>query len=310
MGVVELLAKFLNKPTREIKIFLTSAARKYKVYSIPKRTHGRRVIAQPSKELKRYQRVFLDQCKLPAHSCAMAYRKGLSIKDNANAHRRQRYLLKMDLENFFNSIDPPLFWDALEACRDALPEQFYQEKHIMEQLLFWCPSKKPGGKLVLSVGAPTSPMVSNFCLYNFDVQLADYCTENGITYTRYADDLTFSTNQEKILSQVPSKVRKILYGLFGNKITINHAKTAFSSMAHNRHVTGITLSNDGLLSLGRDRKRYIKHLVHVFRNGLLANEDIGHLRGLLTYAQHIEPTFIRALEKKYGRSMLEKIKEA
>ena len=115
MGIVELFAKQLDKSADEIKAFLADAARKYKVYSIPKRTHGRRVIAQPSQELKHYQRIFLDNCRFPIHACAMAYRKGLSIKDNAEAHCGHRYLLKMDLENFFNSINPPLFWKVIES---------------------------------------------------------------------------------------------------------------------------------------------------------------------------------------------------
>jgi RNA-directed DNA polymerase len=310
MGIVELLAKHLDKSTEDIGVFLVDAAKKYKVYKIPKRTHGHRVIAQPSRELKRYQRVFLDHWLLPIHPCAMAYRKGLSIKDNAEAHRRQRYLLKMDLENFFNSIDPPLFWKVWDSHQAVLPELFPCEKRILEQLLFWCPSKKTGGKLILSVGAPSSPMISNFCLHNFDNTLTAHCQTLGITYTRYADDLTFSTNRERELFQIPTQMRKMLHSEFGNRITLNHAKTAFSSMAHNRHVTGITLSNNGMLSLGRTRKRYIKHLVHQFCNGLLAKEDLAHLRGLLAHARHIEPDFLHALGQKYSRETLRQISEA
>jgi RNA-directed DNA polymerase len=310
MDIVELLAKNLDKSTEDVRAFLVDAAMKYKVYTIPKRTHGRRVIAQPSQELKRYQRVFLDYCPLPVHSCAMAYRKGLSIKDNAEAHRRQRYLLKMDLENFFNSIKPPLLWSVWNSHQAHLPELSSSEKCILEQMLFWCPSRKPGGKLILSVGAPSSPMISNFCLHNFDSALATCCVERGITYTRYADDMTFSTNRERVLFEIPELIRGMLRNEFGNKITLNHAKTAFSSKAHNRHVTGITISNNDALSLGRLRKRYIKHLIHQFVTGSLTNYDIAHLKGLLSYASHIEPTFLRTLEQKYGRDTLGRISEA
>lgn len=305
MGIVELFAEKLRQPTEDVEQFLVDAARKYRVYTIPKKTHGHRVIAHPSQELKRYQRLFLAHYALPAHPCAMAYKKGLSIKDNAEAHRQQRYLLKMDLQNFFNSINPAIFWKMWNFHRDCLPEH---EKYLFEQLLFWRPGKKKDGKLILSIGAPSSPMVSNFCLYNFDVALAAHCTALGITYTRYADDMTFSTNREKVLFQIPMQIREMLYKEFGNRITLNHAKTVFSSMAHNRHVTGITLTNNGQLSLGRARKRYIKHLVHQFSTGSLANTDMMHSKGLLSYAQHIEPLFLRALEHKYGKIVLDNIR--
>lgn len=309
MGIVELLAEKMRQSPEDVKSFLVDAAKKYRVYTIPKRTHGHRVIAHPSRELKLYQRIFLDHYVLPAHPCAMAYRKGLSIKDNAEAHRQQKYLLKMDLENFFNSIDPEIFWRVWDSHQGVFAELPATEKRILEQMLFWCPSKKKSGKLILSVGAPSSPMISNFCLYYFDVALTAYCMPLDITYTRYADDLTFSTNRQGVLFQIPTQIREMLYSEFGNKITLNHSKTAFSSMAHNRHVTGITLANSSRLSLGRARKRYIKHVVHQYCSGSLAKEEVPHLRGLLAYAQHIEPIFLRALEQKYGRDVLEKIRE-
>lgn len=127
---------------------------------------------------------------------------------------------------------------------------------------------------------------------------------------RYADDLTFSTNREKVLFDIPTTIRELLHTEFGNKIVLNHAKTAFSSKAHNRHVTGITITNDDRLSLGRGRKRYVKHLIHQFIGGVLDEENIAHLKGLLAFAQHIEPGFLQALRKKYGSSVLVQISKA
>ncbi len=312
MDVVELLvSKLEHKPSpKEVESFLQDASRKYCVFKIPKRTQGFRIIAQPSRELKIYQRTFLENFSLPVHSAAMAYRKGLSIKDNADAHRKQKYLLRMDLENFFNSIKPDLFWDVWEKF-GKLPSLNEDDKKSLNQLLFWCPSKRRGGKLVLSVGAPTSPMVSNFCLYHFDLALSEYCDSERVVYTRYADDLTFSTNFPDVLERFPKLIQTMLEKEFGYQIQVNRSKTVFSSKKHNRHVTGITLANSGKLSIGRERKRYIKHLVHQFKMGELVNaEDIAHLKGLLAFANHIEPEFCRALKRKYGQETIQKIKEA
>ena len=101
MSLIGQLALGLKKSEVEIALFLRNAPKKYKVYTIPKRTSGHRVIAQPSKELKIYQRKYLELQQLPVHDSAMAYREGISIKDNAIAHKQNRYLLKLDLESFF-----------------------------------------------------------------------------------------------------------------------------------------------------------------------------------------------------------------
>lgn len=123
MSVIEKLALALKKSEAEVILFLSNAPKKYKVYTIPKRTSGHRVIAQPSKELKKYQRKYLELQELPIHDSAMAYREGLSIKDNANAHRSNRFLLKMDLENFFNSITSNLFWNVWASIIAPPPKQ-------------------------------------------------------------------------------------------------------------------------------------------------------------------------------------------
>lgn len=304
--LVEQLALELKKSEDEVARFLLSAPKRYKVYTIPKRTSGHRVIAQPSKKLKEYQRKYLELQQLPIHDSAIAYRKGMSIKKNAIAHQNNPYLLKLDLENFFNSISDKLFWKVWGSIQD-LPSE--QDKQTLGNLLFWCPSKKTGGALVLSIGAPSSPLVSNFFMYQFDCALSKVCVEKGIVYTRYADDLTFSTKHKDSLFTLPDIVKRNLAELFGSKIRINRKKTRFSSKAHNRHVTGITINNDGALSLGRERKRYIKHLVHQVKLNKLNAEDRQHLRGLIAFAKHIEPEFVQSLKRKYSAEIIAKVFE-
>ena len=306
MDYLTTLAAKLNKSKTQVVSFLASAPLKYKVYTIPKRTSGHRVIAQPSRELKDYQRTFLSICKLKIHSAAMAYREGLSIKNNAEAHCGNKYLLKIDLENFFNSISNELFWNVWQQHYE-LPSD--NDKILIERLLFWSPSKSSVGKLILSIGAPSSPIISNFLMYDFDNLLTNQCDKNKVTYTRYADDLTFSTNKKDVLFDIPKEVTGLLTLLFGNSITVNRRKTVFSSKAHNRHVTGVTINNHGELSLGRERKRYIKHLVHLYVNNSTDRETILHLKGLLAFSSHIEPDFIKRLEAKYSPAMISQIIE-
>ena len=73
----------------------------------------------------------------------------------------------------------------------ALTPQFEpQDKFFIEKILFWQPIKHRKTKLILSVGAPSSPVISNFCMYEFDNRIHAACNKLEITYTRYADDLT------------------------------------------------------------------------------------------------------------------------
>lgn len=306
MSFLKQLSLGLEKNEAEVDNFLQSAPKKYKVYTIPKRTSGHRVIAQPSKELKVYQRKYLEIQQLPIHKSAMAYREGTSIKENATAHENSPYLLKMDLENFFNSISNKLFWRVWES---TLPLPSEIDKQTLENLLFWCPSKTTGGVLVLSIGAPSSPLVSNFFMYQFDCAISNVCLKKEIVYTRYADDLTFSTKHKDILFGLPLLVKEKLAELFGNTIRINRKKTKFSSKAHNRHVTGITINNDGKISLGRERKRYIKHLVHQVQLSKLDQAGRQHLRGLIAFAKHIEPIFVQSLKRKYSAELIAQIIE-
>lgn len=306
MNLQKYLSSELNVPESEVVRFSTFAPKKYKVYTIPKRTSGHRVIAHPSKKLKGYQRILTKylEGKLRISDFAFAYRKGLSIKENAEKHRHSKYLLKMDFENFFNSITPNLFFKFLGFIEHDFDEHDF---FILKRLLFWSPSKKISGKLVLSVGAPSSPFISNFIMYFFDEELGRRCAEKGIRYTRYADDLTFSTSNKDVLFEVPQEVRLLARELFDGQLTIKESKTVFSSKAHNRHVTGITITNEGELSLGRERKRYISALVHKYGAGALPAEDLDHLKGLLAFSRDVEPDFFRKIEVKYSKKVLRRL---
>ncbi|WP_085319479.1 retron St85 family RNA-directed DNA polymerase [Vibrio harveyi] len=280
----------------------------YKVYKIPKKRLGFRTIAQPTPAVKVIQKQIVDYLKpkTSIHKSALAYVSGKGVKDNALQHVNSDYLLKVDLENFFNSITPKML---IKALKHQGVELSHTDTMVLSQFLFWNITKKTNGKLVLSVGAPSSPFVSNLVMFAFDQRMSKLCKRSGITYTRYADDLTFSTTHKDILFLHLNEVRKVLKKEFGARLVLNESKTVFSSKAHNRHVTGITLTNNNKISLGRDRKRYISSLIHKFKLGLLDQEDIYHLQGLISYAKHIEEKFLRNMSVKYGANVLDAIKK-
>lgn len=274
------------------------APKMYKVYSIPKRSFGHRIIAQPTPQLKSYQRVLIEllEGKLPIHPNAYSYRKGIGIKENAIIHSGNDYLLKMDFQNFFNKIKPNLFLKVLFKNEIKITDA---ERQLFENIFFWKPGKKRSITKILSVGAPSSPFITNVVMFDFDSDISLWCQERGVSYTRYADDITFSTKTKGQLFEVPKivekKLRKHAPGL-----TINESKTVFSSKAHNRHVTGICINNDNAISLGRERKREISSLIHKFKIKALSDIEVNYLKGLMSFAKHIEPSFLLRMENKYG----------
>jgi len=306
MQLYQFLCTELSTSKQEISDFVFSAPKKYKIYTIPKRTSGKRVIAHPAKKLKEYQRALIGRLEplLPVHDAAFAYKKNIGIKQNAMQHQKSRYLLKMDFQNFFHSITPELFFSIVEKHAIDLIEE---DKYLLEQILFFCPSKRTGGKLILSIGAPSSPLISNVILFFFDQALYEACKNKGIIYTRYADDLTFSTNLKNQLFELPHVVKHLLIEHFSGQITVNESKTVFSSMSHNRHVTGVTITNEGELSIGRERKRYISSLIHQFSLNQLPDEDRRYLQGLFAFACDIEPVFKQRMIKKYSLETINKI---
>lgn len=284
--------------------FMKDAPKKYKVYKIRKKKGGYRTIAHPTPLLKTIQTVTIDRlkCILPIHPNAFAYVKKKGIKDNALIHLKTKYLLKMDFYDFFNSITDEIFFNLL------MKKNIYYDKYTLDRLkqtLFW----KPIGSnnFILSVGAPSSPFISNAILFPFDEILSQHTILKNIHYSRYADDLTFSGNNKDELLNMILLTKKVLHELFQGKIVVNDLKTKLISPGVNKFVTGITLTPQGNLSIGRKRKRLIFGLIYKYTLHSLTTEECNYLRGLLAFSKHIEPQLIQRLIKKYGIDVINEI---
>ena len=306
MGIIGEIAGSFMISESELRAYLNTAPHRYKVYRIMKRNEkGLRVIAQPARALKRLQKhviknYLIDQ--LPLHTNATAYREGASIRNNAQLHVENEYLLKMDFSNFFPSIVSD---DLLDHSKKYL--ESYTEEHIflLEKLFFM--KGRGSSRYSMSIGAPSSPFLSNSIMYDFDVAVSDICNHHKVVYSRYADDMTFSCSTKGLLFEFPDIVESCLNGVGYPSLKINDEKTVFSSKKHNRHVTGLVLSNEGKVSLGRNRKRYIRSLVFKYMSNELDEEQIHMLEGLLAFSMDVEPEFIGSMVKKYGSDVFSKL---
>lgn len=308
MSILDQLSTTLFMDKDSLKSFISTAPRRYKKYTIPKRSgDGFRIIAQPSKQIKSLQRFTASLLSehLKVHYSAHAYVPGKGIKTNAAAHKNSQFILKIDFKDFFHSITPDLFIKTLETNGANISKE---DRFIIAHLLFW--KLRGNSPLRLSIGAPTSPLISNAIMYCFDEELTNYCTDLNVTYTRYADDLTFSSFHSLSLATIQRTVQTLLLKHYNRKIRINRDKTIYCSKAMNRTITGVVLNNSNELSLGRKKKRLISSLVHKFSYSLLNQKEINYLNGILGHAFHIEPQFIERLQSKYGHDVIDKIKKS
>jgi RNA-directed DNA polymerase len=291
--ILERMAHELGLSVDFIERLARSASHEYKEYQIPKRGGGSRTIHHPSRRLKALQRwILLNVIEgLPVHESALAYRKSKSIMDNARPHAASRYLLRMDFENFFPSITaedvanyiadrPPLFTGWSTRDTEAFSRIVCRKSH-------------------LTIGAPTSPGLSNALCHEMDSQLQAQSAKRGVVYTRYADDLFFSSQSANVLTKFEKDVAKIVRGLaIPAKLKLNSGKTRHSSKRGARRITGIVLGSDGRTHVGRELKRKIRALI--FRLNSLDAQSRATLAGLIAYAVGLDPGFMNALIQKYG----------
>jgi hypothetical protein len=277
---------------------IQDAPSRYKVYTIPKKSNGHRLIAQPARELKPIQRsiVRLVLEKFPVHSSAMAYRRGVSIADNAKTHAGAWPILKLDFESFFNNI-------SAAAWRRFLSKQKFVEisradLDLITKALFWGMGQR--APYCLSIGAPSSPILSNIIMFEFDSDMHGFAKKRGMRYTRYADDITVSSKKFSDLHQFEKHLRTYISRNKTPALKVNEEKTAIFSPAERRLVTGLVLTPEGNISLGRDRKREISALIHRYCLGQLDEEQLGYLHGMLAFALSSERAFVGRMRKKYG----------
>jgi RNA-directed DNA polymerase len=191
----------------------------YHRFAIPKKIGGVRWISAPLPRLKRAQYWVLDNIltKVPVHAAAHGFLPGRSIVSNASPHAGQAVVINLDLKDFFPSIKFPRIKGAFrvlgysepvatvlalltsENVSDAMEvdgEQFYVGHAARERQL--------------PQGAPTSPMLTNILCRTLDKRLAGLARQLGFSYTRYADDLTFSAQSKEKVGELLRRARWII----------------------------------------------------------------------------------------------------
>lgn len=305
----------------------------YRVFSIRKRSGGKRFICVPEPGLLGLQRWIHDHIlcspaalkKLPCH--ATAYVPGTSHIVNAKRHVGATWLLKLDITSFFESVSERqvyrvfrgLGYRALVAfcftrlCTRVLPDS--SDNRLQRRTKRWQPGESRkflGSRVVghLPQGAPTSPMLANLVCVALDADLQEIAIREGLTYSRYADDMTFSGEifDRSFVTRISRKISAVI-GSHG--FGINKQKTSIAKDGGRKIVTGLSVGDD-MVRLPRAYKDEIRQeLFYLEKHGLQDHcSRIGHknhLSYLLRLAGRIR--YAIAVEPVTGNRMMDKLKK-
>lgn len=222
----------------------------YVSFEIPKRNGRPRVIYAPNNKLKAIQRN-LSQVLYRIHNAYIkergiksrishGFEPGRTIITNARRHRNKKYLLNVDISDFFSSFN---FGRVQGFFYKSQEFSFSKEvSTIIAQLVCY------NGKL--PQGAPTSPIISNLIFNIVDRRILELAKKYKLDYTRYVDDMSFSTNSKVFKERHTQFIQELTDLLRSNGFEINHNKTRLAYYSSRQEVTGLTVNNK--INVSRD----------------------------------------------------------
>ena len=258
----------------------------YGNFKIRKKSGGIREINAPRVFLKVIQRFLLDYylIALPTHSSVHSFTKSKSIADNARIHAKKKIVGTIDIENYFGSITE-------EHIIKLLKSNKYDKREA--KLIADICTNADG---VLPQGAPTSPMLSNALLFSFDEAMSKYANESGLTYSRYADDLTISGDDKSKVHEALEKIERELR--IGYSLKINKSKKRIVSFRGRQIVTGLVVNEK--VQPPRKKRHQIRAAFHnASKKDSITTEELNELRGHYGYLHSIPENRNKKEMKEY-----------
>lgn len=257
-------------------IYKIPVDQRYESFDIPKKRGGYRKISAPNSKLKLVQQRLanilqncveeLNKSKRINDHISHGFKRKRSILTNAKKHRNRRYVFNIDLNDFFGSIN----FGRVRGffIKDT---NFKLEPNIATILAQICCHDHS-----LPQGAPTSPVISNLIGHILDIHLVKLASTNGCSYTRYADDITFSTNKrnfpENIAKQENINIHDWAPGHDLDQLikisgfTVNPTKTRMQYCDSRQEVTGLIVNKK--INVRSDYRHTVRAMVHhLFTHG-------------------------------------------
>lgn len=288
------LKKYIDE--KKLKEVLKHGIHKYYLsYPIPKKSGGRRWLDAPQDELKSLQEEILHNIlyEFKPHESAVGFRRNISMIKGAKKHLKSEVILSLDIVDFFSSIKAPMiytlfYWINYKLVNRKKPKLSKKDQGKIVNLLTY--------KKRLPQGAPTSPALSNLVFYKYDKALTELAENYNLTYTRYADDMSFSSINPSIdIKKVLPDIKDILEPDF----KLNDKKTHVKRQHQRMTVTGIVVNEK--LSVPKYKWRQFRAKLHNLKMSQKPISKLEHQK-IVGYAQ-----WINQLHPKRGKTFLKEI---
>ncbi|WP_256387991.1 reverse transcriptase family protein [Pseudonocardia sp. N23] len=302
----------------------------YHAFSISKRSpeRGKRTISAPSAEMMSVQKWLLKRVLNPAigHPNSFAYEPGRSIRQCAARHCGARWIVSLDLHDFFHSVDEKRVFQVFETLgynrlvsfelsrictrligrnikpSNVRPETYSISAYVSENLGF------------LPQGAPTSGKLANLVAADLDERLLSLATEYRLVYTRYADDLFFSSSGDFDRAVAVRLIREIGDLVAVSGFEIHRKKTRVLTPGSRKQILGLLVDDlAGPRLTRRTRAQIEAHLRGVETFGVVAHREhrrfdstwgfVAHVWGLLAFAASIEPDWARPARFRWENAL-------
>lgn len=263
----------------------------YTQFTIPKKNGEERIIQAPIPPLKFIQKSLaslltnysyeISQKNNLKSNISHGFTRKKSIITNAKIHRNKRYVLNIDLKNFFPSFHFGRVRGYFE--KNKYFKMSREVSTILAQLTCY--------NGALPQGAPTSPVITNLICQILDYKILKIAKRYKLDYTRYADDLTFSTNDKKFYERYDSFKEKLNKEIVHSGFEINEKKTRLQFKDSKQEVTGLTVNQK--LNVSKKMRKNTKAMAHqLYSTGeFTINGEVGtlnQLEGRFSYINQVE----------------------
>lgn len=281
----------------------------YHIFEIPKKSGGKRKISAPKPQLKSFQQWILENIlnKISVGEMVHGFTAQKSIVTNAEPHLGQDIIINIDLQDFFPSISYKRvkglfaklgYSEQLSTIFALVCTQAHTEEASLDGVKYFIHK----GDRFLPQGSPASPAISNLIVYKLDKRLQGLALKLGFVYTRYADDLTFSTDHanEDHINKLLYFVKKVIND---ENFTVHPDKLHIMRNKHQQKVTGIVVNEK--LNVERQKLRKFRALLHNIEVNGWQNQTWGkafHLinaiEGYINFVNMVNPSKASAFKDK------------
>jgi len=291
----------------------------YRRFQLAKKSGGTRLISAPLPRLKRMQRWLLEHVlvKVEAHDAAHGFRAGRSIVTNARGHVGARVVVNLDLEDFFPTVTLPrirgvfrsLGYGELAATVFAL---IASEPDTTRVELDGAAYHVAEGPRRLPQGAPTSPAITNLLCRRLDRRLQLAARKLGFSYTRYADDLTFSEPSEPDSAggaahqdRVGQLLAQVRFIVAAEGFVVHEGKTRVLRRGRQQEVTGVVVNDR--LGVDRATLRRFRAFLHALEKDGPAGKQWGEGHDVFASALGFA-NYVTMVDAEKGRALTAKVR--